>query len=212
MQLLAIHASPRSQGNSEIFLDAFLSTLNHQKIKTEKIKLTELKFSPCVECGGCEKDGTCILKDDLTEVYPKILKANFLVVATPIFFYSHPSFLQAFFERFQAFWVSKYLLKAPPPSQKPKGILLALGATKGKKVFECLVRSFKYVLDTIDGEYIGGIFLRGIDKKGEILKHLEGLEKVKTLGEKLSILEKKDLTKSKEELAQFLGLNLDPTP
>ncbi|QER42734.1 flavodoxin family protein [Thermodesulfobacterium sp. TA1] len=212
MYLLAVHASPRKQGNSEILLNSFLSGLNPPKINAEKIRLAELKFMPCIECGGCEKDGTCILEDALTEVYSKVLKTNFLVIATPIFFYTYPSFLQAFFERFQAFWVSKYLLKNPAPSQKPKGILLALGATKGKKIFECLVRSFKYVLDTIDGEYIGGIFIRGIDKKGEILNHPEFLEKAKVLGQKVCLLEKKDLAKPKDELARFLGLNLDPVP
>lgn len=190
MELLAIHGSPRKGGNSEILLDAFIEGVKEAKINLEKISLYELKFTPCIECGECEHLGECILKDDMTELYPKILKADLLVVSTPIFFYSHPSMLQAFFERFQALWACKYRLNHPHPYQKsPKGILLALGATKGKKLFEGLVRTFKFVMDATWGQYVGGLFFRGIDKKGEILEHPYILEMAKNLGKEVGLKE-----------------------
>lgn len=209
MYLLAIHGSPRKNGNTEVLLDSFLKGVQKSPITYEKIRLSELKYLPCIECGECEVKGECVLEDDLKEIYPKILKADFLVVATPIFFYSHTSYVQAFFERFQAFWARKYILKLPHPFNKnPKGILFSLGATKGKKLFEGLVRSFKYVLDTIYGIYIGGIFVRGVDKKGEILNHPDYLNLVENLGSKLSSFSEEDLVKSSEKL----GLNKSSTP
>jgi len=209
MYLLAIHGSPRKNGNTEVLLDSFLKGVQKSPITYEKIRLSELKYLPCIECGECEVKGECVLEDDLKEIYPKILKADFLVVATPIFFYSHTSYVQAFFERFQAFWARKYILKLPHPFNKnPKGILFSLGATKGKKLFEGLVRSFKYVLDTIYGIYIGGIFVRGVDKKGEILNHPDYLNLVENLGSKLSSFSEEDLVKNSEKL----GLNKSSTP
>ncbi len=188
MYLLAIHGSPRKNGNTEILLDTFLNGINQHFI-VEKIRLSELNYQPCLECGKCEKQGTCILQDDFQLLYEKILKADFLVVATPVFFYNHTSYVQAFFERFQVFWIRKYLLKLPHPFNKqPKGILLSLGATKGAKIFEATIRSFKYVLDTIYGKYVGGLFFRNIEKKGEILNYPEYLEKAKNLGIQIATL------------------------
>ncbi|MEZ0343933.1 MAG: flavodoxin family protein [Caldimicrobium sp.] len=189
MKILAIHGSPRDSGNTELLLNAFIEGLREGKVEIEKIKLYQLKFSPCIECGECDHLGECVLQDDMTWLYDKYLDADFLVVATPIFFYSHTSMVQAFFERFQAFWARKYKLNLPHPYGKtPKGILLSLGATKGKKLFESLVRTFKFVMDAGWGTYAGGLFFRGIDKKGEILNYPEILEKAKTLGKEVATL------------------------
>ncbi len=198
MYILAIHGSPRKNGNSEILLDTFIKGIfqalkdfsNRFEVKVEKIRLPELNFSPCKECGGCEVKKECVVEDDFkTFLTPKIWNSDFLVISTPIFFYSHTSYVQAFFERFQAFWVRKYVWKLPHPLEKvPKGILFSLGATKGAKLFEGLIRSYKYVMDAIYGNYVGGLFFRGIEKKGDILKFPEVLEKVQILGKEIILL------------------------
>lgn len=211
MYILAIHGSPRKNGNSEILLDAFIKGIsqakgdrnNFSEIKIEKIRLPELNFSPCRECGGCEIKEECVLEDDFKNLLtPKIFLTDLLVVSTPIFFYSHTAYVQAFFERFQAFWARKYVWKLPHPfNKKPKGILFSLGATKGAKLFEGLIRSYKYVLDTIYGNYVGGLFFRSIEKKGEILKFPEYLEKAQNLGREIISLPEKTWS-----------LNRDPCP
>lgn len=183
MKILAIHGSPRKGGNTEILLNAFIEGAKSAGALVEKVSLYEQKFSPCIECGECDHLGECVLRDDMDGLYGKYLESDLLVVATPIFFYSHTSYVQAFFERFQAFWARKYRLGLPHPLAKtPKGILLSLGATKGKKLFEGLVRSFKFVMDAGWGTYAGGLFFREIDKKGDILKHPEALQRASNLG------------------------------
>jgi len=209
MYLLAIHGSPRKNGNTDILLDSFLKGIKKEAISFEKIRLSKLNYKPCIGCGECEITGECVLEDDFKELYPKILKADFLLIATPVFFYNHTSYVQAFYERFQAFWARKYMLKLPHPFNKtPKGILLCLGATKSKKLFENAVRSFKYVLDTVYGVYIGGLFIRGIDKKGEILDHPEYLKLAEDIASKLSIFSEEEIIKSPEKL----GLNKSASP
>lgn len=186
MHILAIHGSPRKGGNTEILLDSLIEGALSAGAKVEKVPLYQLKFSPCIECGECDHLGECVLRDDMDRLYESYLNTDVLVVATPIFFYSHTSYVQAFFERFQAFWARKYRLGQQHPLNKtPKGILLALGATKGKKLFEGLVRSFKFVMDAGWGVYVGGLFFREIDKKGDILTRQEALEKARSLGRDL---------------------------
>lgn len=183
MFILAIHGSPRKGGNTDILLRAFTEAIKEAGGQVERISLYELRFSPCIECGECDHLGECILRDDMDKLYEKYLKADVLVLATPIFFYSHTSYVQAFFERFQAFWARKYRLGLPHPYNKnPRGILLALGATKGKKLFEGLIRSFRYVMDAGWGTYVGGLFFREIDKAGDITRHPDALERARRLG------------------------------
>ncbi len=202
MKILAIHGSPRRGGNTEILLDAFIEGAKSAGALVEKVSLYEHKFSPCIECGECDHLGECVLRDDMDGLYGKYLESDLLVVATPIFFYSHTSYVQAFFERFQALWARKYRLGLPHPLAKtPKGILLSLGATKGKKLFEGLVRSFKFVMDAGWGTYAGGLFFREIDKKGDILKHPYALQKALNLG--------KSVVLSPEE---NWDLDISPTP
>ncbi|MCS7199547.1 MAG: flavodoxin family protein [Caldimicrobium sp.] len=183
MKVLAIHGSPREGGNTEILLNSFLEGVREAKGEVERVSLYKLKFSPCIECGECDHLGECVLKDDMEGLYRSYLEADLLVVATPIFFYCHTSYVQAFFERFQAFWARKYRLGLPHPKGKtPKGLLLSLGATKGKRLFEGLIRTFKFVMDAGWGVYVGGLFFRGIDKKGEILEHTDILNRANKLG------------------------------
>lgn len=195
MYILAIHGSPRKNGNSEILLDFLLKGVSQtleefrkqSEVKVEKVRLPELAFSPCRECGGCEIKEECVVEDDFkTFLTPKIWNSDLLIISTPIFFYSHTAYVQAFFERFQAFWARKYVWKLPHPSdKKPKGILLSLGATKGTKLFEGLIRSYKYVMDAIYGSYVGGLFFRSIEKKGDILNFPEILDKAQILGKEI---------------------------
>ena len=193
LKVLAIHGSPRVGGNSDLILSAFIEGALAKGASVEKISVYQLKFSPCIECGACDVSGECVLSDDFTPLYEKILASDVIVCATPIFFYTHPSMLQAFFERFQALWCKKYRLKeAHPFGKTPKGVLLAVGATRGKKLFEGLVRSFRYVIDACWGVYAGGLFFRGVDEKGGILRFPEFIEKARTLGEAIATLPEED--------------------
>ncbi len=186
MHILAIYGSPRKGGNSEVLLEHFLAPFeNANSALIEKIRLYELNFSPCLECGECERNGSCKLKDDFFFLYSKLLKVDLLVLSTPVFFYSHPAMVQAFFERLQPFWIRKNVFKEKLRKVPLKGVLLCIGATRGEKLFDGIKRSFKYALSALDGELIGNVFVRGVEKKGEILGKKSALKKAEELGLKI---------------------------
>lgn len=181
MKILAFQGSPRIGGNTDTLLKAFLEGARKAGAEVEKYDLYRLEFSPCIECGGCDETGECVLEDDLTPLYPKLFEADVIVLASPIFFYNLSSRTQALVERSQACWVRKYVLKEI--SQKKRhGIFLSLGATKGKKLFEGVQRVIRYFFDAISAEYQGGLFYRGIEKRGEIKKHPSALKEAHALG------------------------------
>ena len=108
MKILAIWGSPRRGGNTDILLGAFIDGATQGGAEVERIALRELKISPCLEIYHCFKDGTCPIKDDMLPLYDKLLAADVVVMASPIFFYSVSGQAKVFIDRTQALWARRY--------------------------------------------------------------------------------------------------------
>lgn len=183
MKILAFQGSPRHQGNTDQLLEAFLAGAREGGAEAEKISLYRVDVKPCIECGECDETGECVIPDDMQWIYPKLDQAQVIVVASPIFFYNISSKTQALVERSQARWICKYVLNKSLPLPQPRyGLFFSLGATKGKKLFEGAQRVVKYFFDAINAEYQGGLFYRGVEKKGAIQQHPTALQEARNLG------------------------------
>jgi len=181
--VLVFSGSPRKRGNTDILSDAFLKGAIEAGAEAEKIRLYSLKISPCIECGGCDDTGKCVIRDDMEDIYRKLGKADIIAVSSPIFFYNITSLTQALVERSQALWVSKYVLeKGELGGKLREGIFLSLGATKGRLLFDGSIRVMRYFFDAVSGRLTAGLFFRGIEKKGAILEHPSALESARDLG------------------------------
>jgi len=182
--ILVFSGSPRKEGNSDLLADAFIYGAEKAGARVEKIRLIEINFSPCIECGGCDDTGECILIDDMTPLYHKIEEADIVVLSSPMFFYNITANAQALVERSQAFWVRQYVLKQGQIGGKRRqGIFLSVGATKGRLLFDGSLRVMKYFFDAIGGRLSAAILVRGVEKKGQI-KQIKGvLQKAEKLGE-----------------------------
>lgn len=85
VKILGISGSPRRHGNTETLLDSFLEGAKAAGASVEKVVLKEINYSPCRGCNACHKTGECIVKDDAPGLYEKILAADCLAVASPIY-------------------------------------------------------------------------------------------------------------------------------
>lgn len=187
MEFLGIMGSPRKGGNTDILLDHSLKGAKDAGAKVEKIYLVDLKILPCLEIYACLKGGECAIKDDMRELYKKLIQCNRLIIGAPIFFYGVSATTKAFIDRCQALWVRKNILKIPfPCAGDRKGAFISVGATRGKRLFEGSVLMMKYFFEAIDMSYAGELLVRGIDKKGEILEHRDELDKAYELGRSLA--------------------------
>ena len=88
MNVLAISSSPRKGGNSDVLCDEFLRGAAEQGHETEKIRLAEKKIAPCLACYGCLDSHTCVRADDMADVFEALKKADVIVLASPVYFYS----------------------------------------------------------------------------------------------------------------------------
>ncbi len=173
MLALGLQGSPRKKGNSDLLLAAFMKALEERGARTRTIQVTRQHIEPCKELTVCEKKGICPLQDDMErEIYALLRQADIVVAASPVFFYNVSAQLKALIDRCQALWARKYMLKLRDPGHKVrKGFLLAVGASKGKQLFDGFHLTAKYFYDGIDAQYSGSLTFRGIEGRGDILNH-----------------------------------------
>ncbi len=188
MNVLGIFGSPRRGGNTELLLEEALKGAEKEGAKVERLHLSDFTLTPCKECHGCDTTGNCVILDDMEKIYPKLLEADVVILASPIFFYGVTAWTKALIDRSQALWARKYLLKDPSwgkKGKKRKGFFISVGATKGPKVFEGAILTVRYFFDVLNAEYMGELVFRGVEAKGDILKHPDALPQAFEAGKRL---------------------------
>ncbi len=196
MVVLGIYGSPRKGGNTDLMLDAFLEGATSAGGEARRIHVRDMDLHGCLACGYCDKNGSCVQKDAMQEVYPLLEAAPRVVVSSPIYFYGVTGQLKLLIDRSQALYMKREIKRkealttagalSVAPSvdvgSKRKGFLLSAGATRGKRLFECAILSVQYFFDAVAAEYSGEICLRELEEKGAILSRPEALEKCRQAG------------------------------
>jgi len=173
MLMLGLQGSPRMKGNTNYLLSAFMKEARKFGVQTHVVQVCKKNIEPCKEYVVCEKKGFCPIDDDMKhEIYSLLREAEIVIAATPVFFYNTTAQLKALIDRSQTLWARRYKLKLVDPGSKTRrGVLLAVGATKGKNLFEGLHLTAKYFFDAINARYEGGLTYRHIEQPGDMEKH-----------------------------------------
>ena len=135
VKVLGIYGSPREGGNSDLLLEKALEGAKSAGAEVTTLRAADLDMGGCEECGNCDETGECSVDDDMQKVYPQLDDADAVILATPIFFYGPPAQLKALIDRAQAPWNRRRLSKKKT-YESGTGYLIAVGATKGKNLFE----------------------------------------------------------------------------
>jgi multimeric flavodoxin WrbA len=184
-KIVAIYGSPRRKGNTATLLREAIRGARESGAVVEEIVLRDQKLSPCLEIYGCKTNGECAIKDDFQKVRDLILDARGFMLASPIFFYSVSAHTKILMDRFQSLWVKKYWIDKTPRNQtniQRKGLFIAVGATKGKKLFDGSLLSIRYFFDILDMELWQALLYRQLDFEGDVLKHPEYLQEAYEAG------------------------------
>lgn len=102
MHILGIDASPRN-GNSTFALSKLSELLKAHLF--ESVKLSEMQIDYCNGCLSCEDDDQtiCVIRDDMFALYPRVMKADLILISTPIYMNNLPGMLKNFFDRLNHF-------------------------------------------------------------------------------------------------------------
>ncbi len=178
--------SPRIKGNTDLLLDAALRGAADNGAEIDKIVVDKLNISPCREYYGCVQNGECDIRDDMDKVYPALVDADVIIIASPMFFYGLTAQLKALIDRGQAIWARKYVLKQKPSKTDRKGAFIGVGATKGEQLFQGSILTIKYFFRALDIQYVDELLIRGIDYKDDIKTHPTALPDAYSLGQRLT--------------------------
>ncbi|MEI0490665.1 flavodoxin family protein [Brachyspira pulli] len=152
-KVLIISSSPRRGGNSDLLCDEFLKGAKEAGHDAEKIFLKDKKINYCEDCGTCYKNNKpCVQKDDMKEILDKMLEADVIVMATPVYFYTMNAQMKTFIDR----CVTKYL-----EIKNKDFYFIATAATEDEKEMVRTIDGFRGFLDCLED----------VREKGVILAH-----------------------------------------
>ena len=189
MKVLGISTSPRRNGNSETLLRQALAGAESAGAEVDCIRLSDFEVGPCIECNSCYVTGVCVLKDDYGEVLGRILDADRLIFAMPVFFMSACAQAKMLIDRGQCLWAAKYILKKSPVGEGEgrRAMVIAVGGSRSKKQFDCIRLMMKTYLDSLGVRYESNLFVNQVDEAGDIEKQATAMDEAFKLGSALAL-------------------------
>ena len=171
--VVIISATPRVGGNSEVIASEFMRGALDAGNKVELISLRDYKLNYCIGCYAC-KTGKCIYNDGMEEIKEKLLAADVIVFATPVYFYSMSGQLKVFIDRLVTFY------------QKIKAdtYLIASQWDDDKEIMNNTFEAIRGLTrDCFSGcEEKGVIYGVGLNHKGEALKNKDLMNEAYQMG------------------------------
>ena len=185
-KIVAVYGSPRQGGNTDTLLDKVVEGASTAG-SLEKFYARDLCISGCTACGSCYETGTCIIDDEMQQLYTCFETADLIFISSPVYYYGISAQLKLIIDRSQAMW-ARYPLpvheknKYNPEGKKRTGYLIAAGATQGNKLFAGMELTARYFYDALGARYGGGLFFRGLEGKEDILAKADFMEEARTFG------------------------------
>jgi multimeric flavodoxin WrbA len=99
MRILGIVGSPRKNGNTEILMNEVLGVVRKAGWETETFLMSEKQVAPCDACGACFEVGSCVVQDDMQELYDQLDRADAVIFGSPVYFGSVSAQMKAIMDR-----------------------------------------------------------------------------------------------------------------
>ena len=109
-KVLIIKGSPRAEGNTATMADIFAKGAIENHNTVTEIVLKDKTIIDCCGCAICQQNGgKCVQDDDMNEIYDEMYKADVIVLACPVYFYTWPSLMKRMIDR--TFAIEDYMEK-----------------------------------------------------------------------------------------------------
>jgi multimeric flavodoxin WrbA len=184
MKIVGIVGSPRIGGNTEILTRRALKEAQKEGLETELIQLAGKKIKPCDGCRRCRIKGKkCHIKDDFESIYAKMVEADGIIFATPVYFGAATPQMTSLISRCYAYSGER------PFENKVGGPIVVARRAGHNFAFAQLMFFFMIMGMIVPGSTYWNIAFGR--EKGEATKDKEGVRTIKNFGRKLAWLIKK---------------------
>jgi multimeric flavodoxin WrbA len=180
--IVILKGSPRPQGNSSVLADQVAAGAIDSGAQVESFFLHEMNIRPCDGCDDCRETGVCMARDDMQTLYPKLLAADAIVLASPIYWFTFTAQLKACIDR----WYSLWNYKNDAFKSKAFGVILTYGDTDLYTSGAInAIHTFETMFRFIQAEVVGWVY-GSLSDIGDAQKHPELMDKAFRLGRKLA--------------------------
>jgi NADPH-dependent FMN reductase len=184
--LLALHTSPRSDGNTSLLLDALAAGAAETGLRVKSFHTASMNIGPCRACNHCFIEGECIQKDDMQVIYPHLFSAGGVAMAAPIFSMNICAQAKALIDRCQRQWSIRYVLEKNPVEDgfaaERRGFFISCCGRDKPETFVCTRPTMAYFFFIIGVRSWESLTFSGVDEAGDILKVAGALEQARELG------------------------------
>jgi len=195
MRIIGVNGSPNAEGNTFLTIKAFLNEIRKEGFETDILHAGDGRVPGCIGCRKCAEKGECAVPDALfSEMSEKLLAADGVFLAAPVYFGSMPGQMMSFLDRF--FFVS---LKRSLMRLKVGASAAILRRTGGYTTIDDLNR---YILAG-DMVMVGQCIIHG-EMPGEVLQDIEGLAAIRRLARNMAwVLKMKNATAGSIDLPLY---------
>ena len=107
-RVIVISTSLRRGSNSDLLADKFVEGAKAAGNDVEKISLKDKNIQFCKGCMGCQKLGKCVINDDVNDIMAKVMEADVVAWATPIYYYEMSGQMKTLIDRMNAMYSLDY--------------------------------------------------------------------------------------------------------
>jgi len=177
MKVVGIVCSPRKEGNTEILVQEALTSAETRGAETELVTVWGKDIRPCDGCLSCTKTSKCHIKDDVQEIYPKLVEADGTIWGTPVYFFNAAAQAKILIDRSYALFVNSKL------TNKVGGVI-SVGGSLGNSSVWNLFSTFFSVHHMLLADFVYG-YAR---EKGDIRKDKHAMKAARELGRQIVLI------------------------
>ncbi len=171
-RVVGLLGSPLEGGNTAALLREALRGVVDAGCEAERVLVPFLNIRPCMELFHCREHENCIMEDDMQEMYGKFRELDGLIIATPVMTMGVPGALKSFMDRFQVFYMAKYVRNEPLVPAAKRGrrpcLLISISGMSVPNVFDGVKLSVKAFCHIVDCRYEDELLVPGMDGIGDI--------------------------------------------
>lgn len=148
MKIVILMGSPNKKGSTSILVDFFVRGATESGHDCEIVDVCHMNIHPCTGCVACGYEGPCVQKDDIELIRAKLLDADMVVFATPLYYYGMSAQLKIVVDRFCAY-------NSSLNRRHLKSALLTVAWNGDDWTFEALTAHYKTLVRYINFDDMG---------------------------------------------------------
>lgn len=162
MKIVVITGSPHKRGTSNYLVENFIKGAKEADNEVFRFDSAFSTVHPCLGCNVCRKSGDCVWNDSFNDLKDKLVSADYVVFATPIYYMNMTAQLKAVIDRFY-----QLEMKAEFKNNK-KYIVLATAWNKNPSVFDTILQNLDLVTRFLKWNIFGEVIVSGVDNLEDI--------------------------------------------